>query len=125
MSKKRTGSEKRKRQEVFRFRVTEQEKQQIQEDAERAGITPGYYARKILVNAPVPPQAKRPPVEIELLRKTLAELNKIGNNINQLSRRHNQGFPPYKQEVEAEMEILNFTIEQVLQALGRSAANDN
>ena len=119
------GSENRKRQQVLRFRVTEEEKTQIEQDAARAGVPTGYYARYVLLDAPIPRQAKRPPVETELLKKTLAELNKIGSNINQLARSHNQQTPPYRDDVVAALETLNLVILDVLTALGKKPANDN
>lgn len=120
-----SGSENRKRQEVVRFRVTAEEKAQIEQDATRAGVATGAYARNVLLDAPIPLQAKRPAVETELLQKTLAELNKIGSNINQLARAHNQRMPPYRQDVVIALEALNVVVLDVLKALGKKPANDN
>lgn len=125
MEKNRSGSNKRKRQNQLLIRLTDDERVQLDQDADRVGATTASYARQVLVDAPIPKQSKRPAVEIELLRKTLAELNKIGSNINQLARSHNQGLIPYQHSVEAELEILNDAIAQVLVALGKTPANDN
>lgn len=113
------GSENRKRQDVIKFRVTPEEKLQIEADAARAGVSTASYARNLLLDAPIPTQAKRIPVETELLKKTLAELNKIGSNINQLARSHNQRRPPYRADVVAALETLNLLILEVLTALGK------
>ena len=110
-------SENRKRQHLIQIRVTEEEKKIVEQDAARAGVAPGFYTRHLLLDAPIPRKAKRPPVETELLRKTLAELNKIGSNINQLARAHNQGKSPCREDVVRELEALSQLITQVLISL--------
>lgn len=120
-----SGSNNRKRQEILRFRVTAEEKEQIEQDAGRAGVSTGYYARHVLLDAPIPRQAKRPSIETDLLKKTLAELNKIGSNINQLARSHNQRKPPYREDVLVALESLNLAVLDVLKALGKAPANDH
>lgn len=125
MANKKSGSNKRKRQNQLLIRLTDEEQALLDHDAARVGTTTASYARQVLVDAPIPKQAKRPAVEAELLRKTLAELNKIGSNINQLARSHNQGLSPYHHTVEAELEVLNDAIAQVLVALGKTVTNDH
>ncbi|MEL6499793.1 MAG: plasmid mobilization relaxosome protein MobC [Cyanobacteria bacterium J06623_1] len=125
MEKNRSGSNKRKRQNQLLIRLTDAERVQLNLDADRVGTTTASYARQVLIDAPIPKQSKRPTVETELLRKTLAELNKIGSNINQLAHSHNLGLSPHHHTVEAELEILNDAITQVLIALGKIPANDN
>ena len=115
------GSENRKRQHLVQIRVTEEEKKIVKQDAVRAGVATGYYVRNLLLNAPIPRKSKRPPIETELLRKTLAELNKIGSNINQLARAHNQGKSPCREDVVRELEALNQLTTQVLISLDKSS----
>lgn len=121
---KKSGSNKRKRQHQLLIRLNDEEHALLEHDAARVGTTMASYARQVLVDAPIPKQAKRPAIETELLRKTLAELNKIGSNINQLARSHNQGLSPYHEIVEAELDVLNDAILQVLTALGKTADNN-
>lgn len=73
---------------TIRFRVTRAEKNQIWQLAEEAKILPSDYLRlKVLGTKPV---RKLPSPEREVLLKFLAELGKIGSNVNQLARAVNR-----------------------------------
>jgi len=73
------------------FRVTEEERAQITELADRAGLTPGSYVRLRALKRPVTLTTRRPPVEKAELRRLLGLLGLAGSNINQLARDYNSG----------------------------------
>lgn len=91
-SKKR--SETRQRQRRFQLRVLETEYQQLHESAERAGLTIASYIRAKTLAIPTTRAIRRPVVEVQKLSKLLAELGRIGSNINQLAKRANSGDMP-------------------------------
>lgn len=83
MSKTR-GSEKRMRTVLRPARFTPEEAAVFDAKAKPyGGASP--YIRHIALNIPLP----RSKVEVQLLTKVLAELGKIGSNINQIAHRYN------------------------------------
>lgn len=114
-----SGTENRKRARHLTIRLTEEERAQIDADAEAAGLTIGSHARNILLGVPAPRQVRRPPVERRELARLLGELGKVGSNLNQLARESNEGTPPYKREVLAVLASLLAVRDAVLVALGR------
>lgn len=114
-----SGTEKRKRSAHLTIRLTPEEKAEIIAKAERAGLEPGSYARKTLLDEPPPRQVRRPPIERKELARLLGELGKVGSNLNQLARESNEGEPPYRREVLAVLASLLSVRDAVLVALGR------
>lgn len=86
-----SGSETRQRQAALRIRLTAAEHAAITAASERAGLSLAGYARSQLLSAPPVRQARRPPVERAELARLLAELGKIGSNVNQIARALNGG----------------------------------
>lgn len=80
----------RQRDKIIGFRATPEEAAIIREDAERAGMTVGAYLRKLALDAPVPRQSRRPPVEKQELARLLGDTGKMGSNLNQIAKRMNQ-----------------------------------
>ena len=80
----------RQRQTIVGFRATAEERAIIEIDAAQAEMTISAYVRKVLLDAPVPRQSRRPPVEKKELSRLLGLTGKIGGNINQIAHRLNQ-----------------------------------
>ena len=78
--------------QVF-IRVTDVEHGKIEARAERAGLSVSGYFRALAFgkDTPQPRAARRPPVEKETLVRLLAELGKIGSNVNQIAHAMNLG----------------------------------
>jgi len=79
-------SEKRQRDALLQVRLTAAERATLDAAAERAGLSLAGYARSTLLSAPPVRQARRPPVERAELARLLAQLGKIGSNVNQIAR---------------------------------------
>ena len=62
------------------LRLNEAEKERLESDAKRCGLTRNAYLRRLVTESVV---RERPNQEISLLR---TEIHKIGNNINQFTR---------------------------------------
>lgn len=114
------GTEKRVRDYILPVRLSEDERAIVDAAAERAGLTTGSYVRQTLLGAPTPRQVRRPPVERRELIRLLAELGKIGSNLNQLAKTANSGFGLRGGEIDAALLDLQKIRNAILAALGRS-----
>jgi len=84
-----------------------------------AGYSPSAFVLNILLGLPLP-ERRHPDVDTQLLAKVLAELGKIGSNINQIAHHLNAGRPGDVMEgsVDAAMnELLEWRM-ALMQALG-------
>lgn len=88
---KKSGSEKRKRQSRVSIRLTSEEFAEVAKRADAAQLTLASYARAEILDSPPPRQARRPAVETENVARVLAQLGKIGSNLNQIARHMNSG----------------------------------
>jgi Bacterial mobilisation protein (MobC) len=86
-------SNKRIRTKFVIARLTEQEHAAITEIADKHGLSPGALIRQTLLNVPPGRGVRRPSVDTKLLAQVLAELGKIGSNINQIAYHLNAGRP--------------------------------
>ena len=65
------------------LRLDEKEKERLETDAKRCGLTRNAYLRRLITGGEI---KERPKEEIKLLR---TEIHQIGNNINQFTRMAN------------------------------------
>lgn len=113
------GSEKRARDKHLTIRLTPDERARIDEDAARAGLMPGSYARQVLLGAPAPRQVRRPPIERRELARLLGEMGHVGGNLNQIARDMNLGRGVVRDELGRQLHGLGLVREAILRALGR------
>jgi hypothetical protein len=114
-----SGTEKRARNRHITIRLTEDERATVDAAAADAGLTPGSYVRQVVLGAPVPRQGKRRPAEKAELVRLLAEVGKIGSNINQLAHRANSGNTVGAKEMATALAGLHKMRASLLRALGR------
>lgn len=117
--KKESGSETRQRSGLIGFRVTPQERAEIEAAAEQAGLTVGSYVRLSLLTAPETKPVKRPPTQAASLARLLGQLGKIGGNLNQIAARLNRYQDVTDQEIKAALEGLKELRTEILEALGK------
>ncbi len=86
-------SNKRQRTKFLTARLTPGEHAAIAQLADKRGLSPGALIRQTLLNVPPGPSVRRPTADTKLLAKVLAELGKIGSNINQIAYHLNAGRP--------------------------------
>lgn len=93
------------RSEVMHFRVTPDEKSDIQLRAHRAGMSVGEFLTVLAATRNVTfVERKYQPIDPVLF----AELRRIGNNLNQLAHAANSGLPPSAlATVQAARELVN------------------
>jgi len=83
-----SGSQKRKATKRIAVNCTPEQYAEIVAKTSAAGLSPSAVCLNVLLDTPLP--ARRRPVKDEaLLAKVLAELGKIGSNINQIAYRYN------------------------------------
>ena len=83
-SRKKSGSENRARGGVVAFRVSAEERAELEEKAELSGLSLGSYVRQCVLTAPKTRTVRRPPIEQKLLAQLLGQLGKAGGNIHQI-----------------------------------------
>jgi hypothetical protein len=70
-------------------RCSDEEYRLIAEYSRTAGLSRGGYLRAVALGSPGPRARRAPPVNAEMLAHAVAQLNRVGNNLNQLARRLN------------------------------------
>lgn len=117
-----SGSEKRQRTAAILVRLTPEERAAAEEAASRAGLSLASFARGQMLGGRPPRAARRPPVEKAQLALILAQLGKIGSNLNQIARASNMGlFGPGDYEVlREETAALVAARSALMAALGRA-----
>jgi hypothetical protein len=91
---KRSGSGNRRKQKIVNFRATAEEYAAVEQAANEARLTLGSYIRETLLTTPKTRTRRRPLADVAALAKLIAELNRIGGNINQIARAVNCGEHP-------------------------------
>lgn len=88
-----TPKKTREREDLIKCFVSPSEKADIEARAERAGLSVSGYLRALAFGKDTqqPRAARRPPMEKETLLRLLAELGKIGSNVNQIAHAMNAG----------------------------------
>jgi len=89
--KKKNGGEKRKQGPIIAFRVTEEERAEIQAFAERAGLSVGSYIRSRALAKSTTRAVRRPPVETRQLAALLGMLGAVGGAVQTIINKHGGG----------------------------------
>lgn len=86
-SKKHTsGSQKRVRRRSIQVFLTEEEYAAVMQQVDASGLSKSSYGRKALRGRAGERAQRRPSVDRVLLAHAIAELNKVGSNLNQIAR---------------------------------------
>jgi hypothetical protein len=84
-------SESRVREKSFPIRLTDEEYSKLTRRADALGLSRAAYIRSKALGEAGPRSQKVPRAGTKDLAKLLAEVNKIGSNINQIARALNRG----------------------------------
>lgn len=120
-TKKRSGSEKRKRAPIIGFRATDEERAAIEASADRAGLTVGSYVRSRALARPTTRAVRRPPQTTAQLAQLLGSLGAAGGQLQRIATAQNaqqQG----GEEVAAALAGFREAASAIMQALGRRPA---
>jgi hypothetical protein len=115
---KKSGSDARQKQRIVNFRATTEEYATVEEAARNAGLTLGSFIRKTMLAAPKTRPRRQARADVAVLAKLIAELNRIGGNINQIARVFNYGEPPESAWLRDTLRLLLQTMKVVRAAMG-------
>ena len=118
---KRSGSENRQTTARLTIRLMPEQRQQIDEWANAAGLATGSYARARLFTGPQPRPVRLPSVERKTLAQFLAWLGRLNGNVYQISRALNFGEGYDRQDLADALKEITELRNAVLAALGREA----
>lgn len=118
-SKKKSGSETRKREPIIGFRATEGERAEIQAAAQRAGLTVGSYVRMRALKKQETRAVRRPPVETAQLAQLLGMLGAAGGTMQLLMKKHNAGSVVTGEEFSECLALFRKAAEDIIHALGK------
>ena len=99
--------------------VTEEEKAQIQEAADIAGLRISVFMRQVALAQQIRPAKSRQSQQlIQTLSKLGADLNRVGNNLNQLAHAANMaGYDPERILFEDIVGELQAALNQITEAI--------
>ena len=118
-SRKRSGSENRARGGVVAFRVSTEERAELEEKAELSGLSLGSYVRQCVLTAPKTRTVRRPPIEQKLLAQLLGQLGKAGGNIHQILKHMNFGAGVMHSELRSALVSFEEAAGAIMEAMGR------
>ena len=118
-----SGSENRQRQKVVRVRLTDQEQAEIIARADKAGLSVAGYVRSTVLEKPAPRQSRRPSINHKELAFILAQIGKIGSNVNQMARVANSGGWPGSHQINLAQGDIKTMRNRLMLALGVSPPN--
>ena len=121
-SRKRSGSETRKRGPIIGFRATDLERAQIQAAAQRAGLTVGSYVRSRALAKPTTRAVRRPAVEIAQLARLLGMLGAVSGAIQDIVQRHGGGEAVSIAEIQETLSTFREASAAILRALRKRPA---
>ena len=106
--------------QAMQARVTPDEYTAIEKRARAAGLSTAAYLRACALGDKGPRSQRRPPVELEQFGRAIAELNKIGSNVNQIAHAVNLGKDPDRILLKRMAEELSIAVSALLGAAGRA-----
>jgi hypothetical protein len=114
---RRSGSEKRQRSRMFTVRLSPQEAATVRQKAQAHGQTIGALLRSSLLHVRLHPSR----IDLQAVARLLAQLGKIGSNINQIAHHLNAGRPGDRIEGSLEEALRDLGELRIvcLQALGK------
>lgn len=99
-----------KQGQVIRFRATDDEAAALVTKAGKAALSLSAYVRARVIEKPqgraTPPRRRKGGADVEALARVLAQLGKVGGNLNQIAHHMNAGGSITAKEVRAELDEL-------------------
>jgi hypothetical protein len=99
------------------MRLDDDERAKLAERADASGLAVGAFLRACALETAGPRSRRSAPVDRELLAQTNADLNRVGNNVNQIAYVLNSGHEPPSYVAEA-MSDLRGVLAAIRRALG-------
>jgi len=119
-----SGSDKRQRGETVTVRLTKDERATLETLSSRSGMAAGAFMRAAAFGDAGPRARRRPTADHRTLRQLLGECGRIGNNINQIARRLNQGETVSLPEIREALAAYRQIRDAIFTALGMKSAEE-
>jgi hypothetical protein len=117
--KKKSGSENRARKIILPVRLTAEEHAEITAKAGAASLSAGGFLRACALGQVTQGTKRRAPADRAILEQAIAELRRVGNNINQIARAANMNQPTDSARLQDAMDEYKTTLHQLREASGR------
>jgi hypothetical protein len=114
-----SGSQKRQRVKSLQIALTLEESMVVRERAAGAGLSLSSYGRAALLGEPGPRARRSPTLNAELLAHAVAQLNKVGSNLNQIARILNSGRAVGSKEAAEALADTRSAVVRILDIVGR------
>ena len=120
------GSNERRKTKVIGVRVDEIELFEIAENATKHGLSVPSYIRHVTLEsvATTRPRKAPPSLDLKLLSAAVGAIGKIGNNLNQIARRLNEGQGVGVDRVVSAIEKLSLVMDELLKII-KARKNDS
>lgn len=114
-----SGSETRQRKRLVALRLTQEEHDALHKRCDDYGLTIGELVRVQCLNQPMPKRRTRKAApDVVAVARVLAELGKVGSNLNQIARHMNAGGNPDMAEMHRALDTVADLRGAALKALG-------
>lgn len=120
----RSGSEKRQRDKITPIRWASDEFNKVAGRARDAGLSFGAFMRALGLGDEGPRSQRLPPVEKELLLIIRGQFGRLNNNVNQIAKNGNSGFPVDLPELRLVMKDYPPIRDAIFKALGKEPSPD-
>ena len=115
----RSGSRSRQRSKSLQIAMTPEEFIMARERAAAAGLSPSSFGRMLLLGTSGPRARRSPPLNAELLAHAVAELNRVGSNLNQIARTLNSAQAVGGKEALETLADTRLAVGRILEIVGR------
>jgi hypothetical protein len=116
-ARKRSGSEKRARNCVIKFRARKDERDEIRANADAAGLTLGSYLRGLAIARPRTRPVRRPRPGTKIFAQAMGRLGIYASNTHQLLKLANRGDIVYVDELSEAMRNLRDASDELLKVI--------
>ena len=113
-----SGTDKRLRDHTITVRLSDDEREKLNELSSRSGLAIGAFMRAAAFGDSGPRAQRRPPADHVALRQILGHCGRIGNNLNQIARHLNAGGQASIRELKEALAAILDIRNAILAALG-------
>jgi len=113
-----SGSDKRLRDHTVTVRLSDGEREKLNELSSRSGLAAGAFMRAAAFGDSGPRAQRRPPADHAALRQILGHCGRIGNNLNQIAKHLNAGGQANMRELKEALAIYREIRNAIMAALG-------
>ena len=113
------GSDQRRRTRSIGVRVDDIELLEIEEKARGRGLSTPSYIRSVVLEcvSSTKPRKAPPSLDVKLLAEAVGALGKVGNNLNQIARRLNEGQGVGRERLFKALDELGLTMNELLKVI--------